>query len=185
MRRNVWFANVKSTITEGSGRLHRGGTAGKLLWQMCDVIWVPLSAAHTHVFLANVKYDIWYIMEEELLMWEMWVLYLMKQIWFWSCSMFVCYSHKYVIRKCEIWDQGRKRAVCRESWCDESEIRCPPSVSYALPLFLTVSTLQQIFSSIFFLSKLLSNPSPYHLFVIFCIYILLCGLHFNFLANPK
>ena len=61
---------------------------------------------HIHVFFANVKYDIWYIMEEELLMWEMWVLYLMKQIWFWSCSMFVCYSHKYVIRKCEIWDQG-------------------------------------------------------------------------------
>ena len=128
--------------------------AGKLLWQMCDVIWVPLSAAHnTCVFC---KCEIWYLIYQGRRVADVTnvrlerVLYLTIQIWFWSCSMFVCYSHKYVIRKCEIWDQGRKRqAVCRESWCDESEIRCPPSVSYALPLFLTISTLQQIFSSTF------------------------------------
>ena len=150
MRRNVWFANVKSAITEGSGRLHRGWKVA-LTNVRCDLGSI-VSCTYTCVFC---KCEIWYLIYQGRRAADVTnvrlerVLYLTIQIWFWSCSMFVCYSHKYVIRKCEIWDQGRKRAVCRESWCDESEIRCPPSVSYALPLFLTVSTLQQIFSSIF------------------------------------
>lgn len=143
---------------------------------------------HILVFFANVKYDIWYIKEGELLVWRMQrlerVLYLTIQIWFWSCSMFVCYSHKYVIRKCEIWDQGS--GLC----AGKVGVTNPRSAALLQFPTLCLSFLQSQLSSkyfppFFFLSKLSSNPSPYHLFVIFCIYILLCSLHFNFLANPK
>ena len=65
--------------------------AGKLLWQMCDVIWVPLSAAHTCVCVF-CKCEIWYLIYQGRRAADVTnvrlerVLYLTIQIWFWSCS---------------------------------------------------------------------------------------------------
>ena len=58
---SYWCAEMcDSQMWNLRSRKEVGGStaAGKLLWQMCDVIWVPLSAAHSCVFW---KCEIWYL----------------------------------------------------------------------------------------------------------------------------
>ena len=148
---SYWCAEMcDSQMWNLRSRKEVGGStaAGKLLWQMCDVIWVPLSAAHSCVFC---KCEIWYLIYHGRRVADVTnvrlerVLYLTIQIWFWSCSMFVCYSHKYVIRKCEIWDQGSGR-LC----AGKVGVTNPRSAALLQFPTLCLSFLQSLLSSKYF-----------------------------------